>query len=328
MSLTTLEEVRDAYRAMYPTKFVLREEKEDKKKKWVDKTRHHAWFVTLHCPDDRDWGMLEGDDYVCLEGQIEECPTTGRPHLQCVLSYKTARGKPIKKYPRAWMRPLISVEGGPSYCTKDATRVIGPILIGKKPQPGRRTDLEEVAKLVIEGNLTVEEVALQEPSMYLKYHNGIKQLKAATYKHRTEKPTVCWWWGDTGVGKTYWASRNFGEENIFIKDGTKWWDGYMQQKCVLIDDFDGAWPFRDFLRVIDRYRYHVQIKCGYMKFSSPWIVITSDSDPKTYFDDDKKWDQVARRLDFVREFTLAMSEEEKDAAATEYIGETDDEKKD
>ena len=131
---------------------------------------------------------------------------------------------------------------------------------------------------------------------------------------RKEKPTVCWFWGSTGTGKTrtaieiakdsglgHWMSHS---EKLF------WFDGYLGQEYAIIDDFRRHMcTFEYFLRLIDRNEMQVQVKGGFVNWIPKVIIITCPVDPQTaytYFDfrtnEQRTWDnfeQLMRRIDDV-----------------------------
>lgn len=168
--------------------------------------------------------------------------------------------------------------------------------VGELPAQGKRSDLVAVAELVRSG-VSLVEVAEEVPGMFVRYSKGLTLLKMILMKDRTEMPAVTWLWGPSGSGKSRYAvDLGF---SFYIKDGTPWWDGYDGQKCIIIDDFDGKWPFRDFLRLLDRYPYQGQFKGGYVKINSPLIYITCEFPP------DEIWKgtelkQVLRRIQRIR----------------------------
>lgn len=151
---------------------------------------------------------------------------------------------------------------------------------GRPLEQGRRVDLEEVAARVRDG-ASLAEMDQVAPGLMVQYSRGLKELRLRQMKDRDGPPKVYWLWGSTGVGKTRLA---VGEGvTFYMKDGTPWWDGYDQQSRIVIDDFDGKWPFRDLLRLLDRYPYQGQTKGGYVKVNSPEIYITCEYSPDQYW---------------------------------------------
>lgn len=138
-----------------------------------------------------------------------------------------------------------------------------------------------------------------EIAMEVKSYQALRFAEKFKYycmEDRMEPPIIYWRWGPSGVGKTRWAFDTFGYGNVYMKDGSKWWDGYDQQKCILIDDFEGASDFRQFLRVLDRYPYQSENKGGYIKLNSPYIVITSEFPPAHFWKNNELY-QVVRRIE-------------------------------
>lgn len=150
---------------------------------------------------------------------------------------------------------------------------------GELPRQGRRTDLDAVGELVLDG-APMKEVAEVYPGAYVKFHKGLWALKSTQWKDRTEPPIVTWLWGATGVGKTRTATE---AGPFYIKDSSKWWDGYTQQEVIILDDFDLSWNFKDLLRLLDRYPYQGQTKGGFVKINSPKIFITCDKPPSEFW---------------------------------------------
>lgn len=258
-------------------------------------TRKRSWFLTINNFTPLDVDRLNGLDCRYKIWQIEKGKECGTPHIHALIYYDNARVWPKKLFPTAHIVYPKNLQKCIKYCSKEDTRVEGPFEFGDRPQQGNRSDLDAVAKAVIDGT-PLKTVAEQFPSHYVKYSRGLKLLREETQKHRDqdEGVTVLWLWGLAGVGKTYIPHQIFGED-IYIKDGTPWWDNYDHEKCILIDDFDGKWPFRDLLRLLDRYKYQGQFKGGYIKINSPFIIITCEF-PPWHFWEGNELKQVTRRI--------------------------------
>lgn len=229
-----------------------------------------------------------------LQGE-EVCPTTGRDHIQGFVIFKNPRklSGVIKEFGKiSWRVCRGSIEDNIKYCKKELSfSEEGVLPTGQ----GKRLDLQQIKEEIDEGK-SINEIAQDHVAAYIRYHSGIEKYKRLSMKHRNEKPTVVWIWGLSGVGKTKYVFDR--HESIYMKDGSKWWDGYEQQEAICIDDFDGRWPYRDLLRLLDRYPYQGETKGGYVKLNSPFIYITCEYPPDEYYGEEKnRLDQVVRRID-------------------------------
>lgn len=222
----------------------------------------------------------------------EICPKSGKQHLQGYLYYgeKKSLGVLKKKVDDEahWTAASGTPQENAKYCKKGGDWWEQ----GTQPVMGARTDLDLVAERVRKG-ASLKEIAEDHPGMFVLHSKGFAALQSKLMKDRNEKPDVTWIWGETGSGKTKFAVELC--DSFYMKDGTVWWDGYEQQKCIIIDDFDGKWPFRDLLRLLDRYPYQGQTKGGYVKINSPNIVITCEFPPKCFWEG-SELKQVMRRI--------------------------------
>lgn len=259
--------------------------------------RSRSWFITINNPTEEEIYLLEKDCWIYMIYQHEVGLECGTPHIHACIYYKNARIWPKKRYPRADIRKPFNLDAVIEYCSKEETRTSGPFEFGVRPVQGKRNDLEEMAKKILTKEITVAQFAQEDPVSYLRYNKGLSLLETMTFKHRTVPPQVLWYWGLSGTGKTKAAVEI--DPSFYIKDGTQWWDGYKQEKVIIIDDFDGKWPYRDFLRLLDRYPYQGQIKGGYVPVNSEYIVITCEFPPQEFWENNEL-EQVSRRLTAVR----------------------------
>jgi len=269
----------------------------------ITNARARNWCFTLN-----NYTQAEYDEAEEIGSRVsymicgKEVGSNGTPHLQGYIEYPNAtRGSAMMKLfdgKAHWEVRKGTAEQAAVYCKKEGSF----FEMGHLSQQGKRTDLEEIGAAVIAGTST-KDIACTYPGAYIRYHKGIAQLKLALkgvldFEDRTEKPKVIWRWGATGVGKTRGARD--AHSSFYIKDGTLWWDGYEQQEAIIIDDFDGRWPYRDLLRLLDHGPYQGQFKGGYVKINSPYIYITCEYPPEKAFRNiDGDISQVLRRIDQV-----------------------------
>lgn len=228
-----------------------------------------------------------------------EVGAEGTPHLQGYMQLKTKQRitTVVKKLPVSIH--LIPANGTAAqniaYCTKDGHDIV---TAGSPVVKGQRSDLKTATDLIVTKKATMKQVMQECPDVYVKYHNGLLALHEGLQPARdyNNKPTVLWLYGKAGTGKTRFAMDEFGPDNVYIKDGTKWWDGYSHQHCILVDDYDNSWPYRNFLRFLDRYAFRAECKGGYVEINSPVIIITCEWPPSKFWTNNELA-QVMRRLD-------------------------------
>lgn len=62
-----------------------------------------------------------------------------------------------------------------------------------------------------------------------------------------------------------------------------WFDGYIGQKVLLIDDFYGSIKFHDMLEYMDGYKFQVPIKGGFVWKAWDKVYITSNKHPNEWY---------------------------------------------
>ena len=150
-------------------------------------------------------------------------------------------------------------------------------------QARRRSDLESVVSAIQNGTNTTQGIAELYPAAFIRYFRGINEyLKhVSPVAPRSFKTLLYVYWGPPGTGKSRRAlqeATNIDAESIYYKPRGLWWDGYKQQRCVIVDDFYGWIKYDELLKITDRYPYKVQVKGGFEEFTSTHIWITSNVD--------------------------------------------------
>lgn len=224
----------------------------------------------------------------------------GTPHLQGYVELnKQMRFTTLKK-----KLPKCHIEfrnGSPSqaadYCKKEDK---DPIEFGRISQPGKRNDLIDMYAAVKSGKSNLE-VAEEHTASYIRYYKAIAHLRTELIKpaqFTAVKTHVLY--GAAGTGKTRYVVEKYGDEVYFL-DNYPWFDGYVGQSVLLLDDFYGDIPYRTLLRLLDGYRMQLAVKGGFTKKDWQVVYITSNDHPDYWYPQGLSG-ALRRRLTTVREF--------------------------
>ena len=214
-----------------------------------------------------------------------------------------------------------------AYVTKDSDRVAGTSILewGVPPAQGKRRDIDAVRDILQSGG-GMREVALQASSfqalrgaeVLLKYHE----------LQRDWKPSVFWFHGSTGSGKTRRAFELFAEQAGACGDAPwisgkslEWWEGYDAHKFVIVDDFRRDFcTFHELLRILDRYPYRVMVKGGSRQLLAKIIVITCPWKPSVLFASRSEEDikQLERRIEDIVLFGDEVPAPQNNAAVSHF----------
>lgn len=242
-------------------------------------SKARGYMLTINNPKLSDYNAIKNDDHEYVIYQTEKVTTV---HIQGFVYYKNPRsfGAMKKKYPTAHIEIARNVNDCIKYCSKDESRVSGPYENGIRPSQGQRNDLMMIYEDIKKGAKPIDIIS-KYPDSYIRYTKGITSMMMEMQEDRTGPSIVIWLWGASRTGKTSTVFKT--HKSVYVKDGTQWWDKYYQQEAIVIDDFDGKWPFRDLLRLLDYTPYQGQYKGGYVKVNSKYIYITSEFAPEYYY---------------------------------------------
>jgi len=154
-------------------------------------------------------------------------------------------------------------------------------------------------------------------------HMSYQQTRTAeiflTYNERTRVSAtpVCvrWLYGAPGSGKTRAVHRYIERDGLDAYHkaaGGKWFDGYDQHMCLVLDDIRSGWFDLSFLlKLIDRYEFRVEVKGGYRQMLATTIYITSVMHPRDLYNlPNEPVAQLLRRIYSLQHFTGAIDNPE------------------
>nr|QTZ83216.1 MAG: replication-associated protein [Aegithalos caudatus CRESS-DNA-virus sp.] len=234
-------------------------------------TRAHGWCFTSYVLEPEPVFDPSIAEYL-IYGR-ETCPSTNRSHLQGYIYFKERKRLPFLK---TWL-PTAHFEGAKGspeqnkiYCSKDGDFTEhGGLPRVKSGGSAFKAVLEQAQ----EGNIAA--IKEQYPGIYIRYKTNIE----SSVRFRAEElngSCGVWICGPPRCGKDASVRRL---QDVYVKSLNKWWDGYRNQKYVLISDVDpdhGKW-LGSFLKIwSDRYPFTAEIKGGSLFIRPTKIFVTSN----------------------------------------------------
>ena len=180
------------------------------------------WCFTSFCVD-AGWQFMEPDERVQYYiYQIEECPETGKLHLQGYVEFtKPTRRKMVKRLfdddSMHLEKRLGTAKQAIDYCRKEESRVDGPWEYGEHKGQGKRTDIDDCVSAITDG-ASWKEIIEECPSTFVRYHKGLEKVKfIMTESPKWRDVEVFVYWGKPGTGKSRKVFENEEDENYICK---------------------------------------------------------------------------------------------------------------
>jgi len=171
----------------------------------------------------------------------------------------------------------------------DGGREVAPEFIsgewGRMRAP-RIDSLKSVVEMMAPGTATLAEVLEAHPEQSIRYGDKIMKEFARRQKPRDWAMEIEIFVGETGTGKSSTAlSENPGALSPPWPKGDRWWwPAYTGQRCVILDDFRSCLVrITTMMRLFDRGEMWTEAKGTNFPFISKKIVITTNVDPKDWY---------------------------------------------
>ncbi len=242
--------------------------------------------------------------------QLEVAPDTGRQHVQFYLEFTTGvRMAHVKRIVDDHACHLEKRHGtrdqAREYCRKQDSRAPGaePYEVGdwEAGGAGTRNDLAAV-QAALDAGTPMSQVAQEHFKEWVRYHGAFDRYCLITKPERSWEMEIHVFWGKSGSGK---SKRAFDENPgaYWMPPNAQWFDGYVGQSTIVVDDFYGWLPWSFLLRMLDRYPMPLPIKGGFVPMMAKRIVFTSNTHPTNWYqyDEKKHYAALERRITLIEE---------------------------
>jgi len=258
-------------------------------------SRSRAWCFTINNPASTKEELITtwGCEYCIMADEIGE---SGTPHIQGYIEFDNAKTLTTlkKKYSATahWEVRKGSAKEASTYCKKDGKFIES----GDISNQGARTDLNEIADEIKQGVLQ-QDIATNHFTQWCQYGKRFEDFRNLIETKRNWITDVIILWGESGSGKSFYASK-FNAKPVLFKNG--FMINYEGEDTVVFEEFDLADFGRNmFLQITDRYPMMVNVKGGSRNWKPKTIYLTSNFDPTGLLQDPA----IARRISGIFEFT-------------------------
>lgn len=247
--------------------------------------------------------------------QREVCPDTQRKHWQGYVEFS------IKKRRHSVQSELEApgahcelrrgtAQQAADYCRKSESAEEGTL---KEEGTISKPAANEIAavKTMIDEGASLSDIMENQFGTFLRYEKSLikaMQIKRSKTPATFQPIKVIVVWGKPGIGKSRWAYQYAQAHydgvlyyKMHQKGGASWWDGYDDQKIIIIDDYEGDGPINEILQLTDGYGHNKEwpIKGGFTRINPEVIIFTSNHHPKDWYKnqvDETKIAALLRRM--------------------------------
>lgn len=261
------------------------------------------WTLTMW-PDHKDFDMSDEqyDDiqnlsfarYIIMGEEI--CPKTKQKHVHVYCETKEKSDMKEMKLrfggKTTHCERTKDIGAYVKYCKKDGKFVE----FGKRSTPGQRNDLESLKKDIDDGK-SVKEIADNNFGQWCRNYRAIDRYMSMIKQPQRKVSEVIVIYGPPGTGKSTLAKELAKYDAYEKTPDLDWWDGYEDQKTVIMDEFRGQhMKISSLLKFLDSGTYRVNIKGVVKSCQAEQIIIVSNYHPtKWYFDIDETSQKALNR---------------------------------
>jgi len=246
----------------------------------------------------------------------KEVGDNGTPHLQGYIEFENPRspGKGFKNFKKLmgechFERRKGTAKQASDYCEfadYPECQIKNEWIhrFGEMSRQGERVDWQTATSQILDERREIVEVISDQPQL-LPAIRALERLKTLSITPIEREVRVAWLYGSPGSGKTRSVWREY--PNVYSKPSGAWWDGYNGEEAILLDDFEGDIPFSELLKVLDRYKYRVPVKGGFVGARWTRVFITTNKPPCEFYREQHNRAALDRRIHEIKIFPLGIT---------------------
>lgn len=241
----------------------------------------------------------------------------GYPHYQVFVSFGNGRTmggiKDIFECTAIHCEQVHQDNGASAYCLKDDTSHGFRFEYGvrRNVAKGERNDVYDMYD-TLNKTESMRATVLAHPAEAIKFIRGLQTVASIiTVPTERPSPTIIWFMGPTGSGKSYSARKLIAEKGwrVYYRNPEMghWWDNYDGEDTIFFDDFNDEDRKKDvlsvdpFLRLLSETPYTSEIKGGTVHIKAHRFIFTTEFGFNKYFETSDKYQHWLRRFATAKE---------------------------
>lgn len=190
------------------------------------------------------------------------------------------------------------------YCKKE----LSYFEVGECKEQGYRSDLREMRYHIMQGCGIRDLIENDEINLNVNTIRTAEKLLQYYDKPRDFEPTVLWFYGKTGTGKTLSAFKALPGAYFNANSTGKWWPGYDGQEDIIMDDIrPESLEFMYLIKMLHGFPFQIEDKGVIRQFRGRRIIITAPSRPEYLYREARDnnfedMNQLLRRIEAIIEF--------------------------
>lgn len=285
---------------------------EVKRKQPQTKSRNWCWTLNNYSEDEikhiAAYATLNPKMYIIYGKEVGDGTSDvplGTPHLQGFSHYPSCQAHTAlhKMAPRC--SPSIMYEkSNPVSCITYCSKGGDVTTFGTAPvtqQEVNKALQRRFIDLAHEGKFDM--ILEEQPGKYVQQYNTMHKMAVDKITKPPSLTTKCgvWIYGETGCGKTWAARNNYG--TYYSKMCNKWWDGFQNEDCVIVEDMDPSHSkMAHHIKIwMDEWSFLGEVKGSACQIRPKKVIVTSQYTIAEVFHDqgERAIEAITRRCEVI-----------------------------